>query len=121
MKPKYLDLFRIRLPLPGFVSILHRASGLLLYVAVPFLLHVLQESIGSNRGFDHVRRMFDSMPAKLIEILLLWALLHHLFAGIRFLLLDLGIGISLDSARTGSKWVMASSLLLTLYWGILLW
>jgi succinate dehydrogenase / fumarate reductase cytochrome b subunit len=121
MKPKYLDLTRIRLPLPGFVSILHRASGLLLYLAIPFLLYVLEESLGSNRDFDRIKNMLDAMPMKLIVILLLWAFLHHLCAGIRFLLLDMGIGVSLDSARAGSRWVMASSLLLTLYSGIMLW
>ncbi len=121
MKPRYLDLFRIRLPLPGFVSILHRASGLLLYLAIPLTLYGLEASLSSNRKFDALRQMLDFEPAKLIELLLLWALLHHLFAGIRFLLLDLGIGASLGSARTASRWVLAASLLLTLYSGFRLW
>jgi succinate dehydrogenase / fumarate reductase cytochrome b subunit len=121
MRPRYLDLFRIRLPLPGFVSILHRVSGLLLFLAIPIMLYSLEASLSSNREFDALRQMFDSIPAKLIDMLMIWAMLHHLFAGIRFLLLDLGIGVSLGSARAASRWVMAASLLLTLYSGFKLW
>lgn len=121
MRPRYLDLFRIRLPLPGWVSILHRASGLLLFLAIPLMLYSLEASLSSSREFDALRQMFDSKPAKLIELVLLWALLHHLFAGIRFLLLDLGIGASLGSARAASRWVLAASLALTLYSGFMLW
>lgn len=120
-RPKYLDLARIRLPLPGFVSILHRLSGFLLYLAIPLLLYLLQQSLGSGRAFEAVRIMLDSIPFKMLMVFLLWTFLHHLCAGIRILLLDMGIGVALRAARASSRWVMLASLSLTLVTGIRIW
>lgn len=116
MKPRpiYLDLFLIRLPLPGFVSILHRISGFMLYLSIPLLLYLLQDSLSSEAHFSEFRTMLSSLPARLGMIFLTWALSHHVLAGIRVLLLDIDIGISLQSARRSSKWVLAASLLTTL-------
>ncbi len=119
--PKYLDLTRIRLPLPGFVSILHRASGLFLYLFMPFLLYLLQQSLASEQDFDALGNMLSAYPAKMALLFLLWAFLHHFCAGIRFLLLDIDVGIALGPARTSSKWVMIVSLFLTAFAGAMLW
>lgn len=120
-RPKYLDLARIRLPLPGFVSILHRISGFLLFLFIPVLLFFLQESLSSGMEFSRMQGVLSTLPAKAVAILLLWAFFHHFCAGIRFLLLDMDIGIKLESARRGSRWVMMASLLFTLLAGVLLW
>lgn len=120
-RPKYLDLARIRLPLPGFVSILHRISGFLLFLFIPVLLFFLQESLSSGMEFSRMQGVLSTLPAKAVAILLLWAFFHHFCAGIRFLLLDMDIGIKLESARRGSRWVMIASLLFTLLAGVLLW
>ena len=87
-RPKYLDLFRIRLPLPGLVSILHRISGFGLFLFLPFLLWLLQSSLASPDSYVRYRAAFANPLVKLILIGLLWAFLHHLFAGLRFLALD---------------------------------
>jgi succinate dehydrogenase / fumarate reductase, cytochrome b subunit len=121
-RPKYLDLTKIRLPLPGIVSILHRVSGAALFlIGIPFLLWVLSCSLADQQGYDNWRDTFNHPLVKLIVIGFLWAYLHHFFAGLRFLMLDLHKGISLPAARASSKLVLIVSLALTLILGVWLW
>lgn len=124
-RPKYLSLpallFEIRLPLPGWVSILHRISGLLLFLAVVWLLFLLDRSLASEEGFLAVRRYLDLLPVKLSLLALLWAYCHHFCAGIRFLFLDLDKGADLRIARLTSWMVLAASLGLTGWLGAMLW
>jgi succinate dehydrogenase / fumarate reductase cytochrome b subunit len=121
-RPVYLDLTQIRLPLPGIVSILHRISGALLFlVGIPFLLWALAASLESEESFAELRAAFAHPIWKLVLIGFLWAYLHHFFAGIRFLLLDLLQGIELQSARRSSMAVLVLSLALTLVIGARLW
>lgn len=120
-RPKYLDLAKIRLPLPGIVSILHRGSGLILYLFIPFLLFLLQTSLQSGEDFSQLASFIVSIPVKLLLIFLLWAFLHHFCAGVRFLLLDIDRGVSLRSARASSKWVIGLSLFASLLVGVWIW
>lgn len=120
-RPRYLNLFRIKLPLPGFVSILHRASGLLLFLALPLLLWMLQASLLSIETFTGLQLLFDHTLIKLILIALLWALLHHFFAGLRYLLIDMHLLPGLAGARHSGVWVLVLSLSLTLLLGAKLW
>lgn len=120
-RPKYLNLFRIKLPLPGFVSILHRASGLLLFLALPVLLWMLQASLLSIETFTGLQGYLDHPLLKLPLIGLLWALMHHFFAGLRYLLIDLHWLPGLKGARHSAVWVLLLSLSLTLLLGVKLW
>jgi len=121
-RPVYLDLVRIRLPLPGIVSILHRISGTLLFlVGIPLLLAGLAASLESPESYEGVKAAFANPLAKLVLIGFLWAYLHHFFAGIRFLLLDVQLGIELAPARRSSVAVLAASLALTVMIGVRLW
>lgn len=120
-RPKYLNLFQIRLPLPGVVSILHRVSGALLFLLIPLLLYLLQLSLESPQGYAALAGFFAHPLAKLIVIGVLWAYFHHFCAGIRYLLLDLDIGTDLARARASSWAVFAASIGLTLVIGALLW
>ena len=94
-RPKYLSLpallFEIRLPLPGGVSILHGVSGLLLFLATVWLLYMLDRSLASPEGFEHVSRYVAIPVVKLALLVLVWAYCHHFCAGIRFLFLDLDL------------------------------
>ena len=126
IRPKYLSLtallFEIRLPVPGWVSILHRISGALL--VVPFAawaLYILDVSLLSEQGFDAIATYFQLPLVKLGMLLFVWAYCHHLCAGIRYLLLDLDIGIELKAARATSWAVIAAGLLLTVLIGAKLW
>jgi succinate dehydrogenase / fumarate reductase, cytochrome b subunit len=121
-RPVYLDLLRIRLPLPGFVSILHRISGIGLFlVGIPLLLLWLQASLASPEALAGLRASLSSPWAKLLLIGLIWAYLHHFCAGIRFLLLDMHRGIELGPTRRWSAVVLIVSLALTLLIGVRLW
>jgi succinate dehydrogenase / fumarate reductase cytochrome b subunit len=121
-RPVYLNLVRIRLPLPGIVSILHRLSGAALYlIGLPLLLYGVQCSLASQEAFDNFRAALANPLAKIVLIGLIWAYLHHFFAGIRFLLLDVHQGIELRPARLSSVIVLVVSLALTLIVGVRLW
>jgi succinate dehydrogenase / fumarate reductase, cytochrome b subunit len=121
-RPKNLDLTTIRLPLPGIVSILHRISGAALFlVGIPLLLAILHCSLASPEGYLWWREVFGHPLMKLVGIGFLWAYLHHFCAGLRFLLLDVHIGIGLEQARASSKAVLLVSLLLTAILGGWLW
>jgi succinate dehydrogenase cytochrome b subunit len=120
-RPVYLDLVRIRLPLPGVVSILHRISGLLLFVLAFWLLALLDKSLASPEGYAQIRETVGHPIAKLVLFGLGWAFLHHFCAGIRYLLIDMHIGVDLASARATSWAVFAVSIVLTLMFGVWLW
>ena len=120
-RPVYLDLVRIRLPLPGFVSILHRISGLLLFVLAFWLLALLDRSLASAEGYAQIRETLGHPLAKLVLFGLGWAFLHHFCAGIRYLLIDMHIGVDLASARATSWVVLVVSIVLALTFGVWLW
>jgi succinate dehydrogenase / fumarate reductase cytochrome b subunit len=118
----YLNLVRIRLPLPGLVSILHRASGAALFlVGVPLLLAGAQASLASPEAFERFRSALSNPLAKIILIALIWAYLHHFCAGLRYLLLDIHQFIELKPARQSSVVVLAASLALTLLIAVWVW
>ena len=120
-RPKYLNLFRIRLPLPGLVSILHRISGLALFVFTGALLYLLQEMLHSPESYLHFRAITDHWLVKLFVIGMLWSLSHHFLAGVRFLLLDVHIAGDLQAARATSVAVLIVSLVVTAILGVRLW
>jgi succinate dehydrogenase / fumarate reductase cytochrome b subunit len=113
-RPKFLALHEIRLPLPGFVSILHRVSGAGLFLMIPLLIWVLELSLGTDPGSTANFKALTGNPlVKLILFGLCWAYLHHFCAGVRFLLLDLHIGIDKQPSRTSATAVLVVSLGLT--------
>ena len=120
-RPKNLDLTTIKLPLPGKVSILHRVSGAGLFLCFPVLLWLFGASLTSPESFASFKAVFATLPAKVVLAGLIWAFIHHFCAGIRFLLLDLHIGIEKEAARQSAGVVLAVSIPLTLIlWGVLL-
>ena len=126
IRPKYLSLpailFQIRLPAPGLVSILHRISGALL--VLPFAawaLYLLDTSLRSESGFEAMRSYFQLPLVKLGMLVFIWAYCHHFCAGIRYLLLDVDVGIELRPARISSFVVLLLSLALTAILGAKLW
>jgi succinate dehydrogenase / fumarate reductase cytochrome b subunit len=120
-RPKFLDLARIRQPVPAIVSILHRISGAALFLFAWALLYLLQESLSSPESYVHFRAITDHWFAKLFLTGMLWAFLHHFFAGLRFLLLDVDIGTELRTTRAMSWGVLGTSLALTVVLGVCLW
>jgi succinate dehydrogenase / fumarate reductase cytochrome b subunit len=120
-RPKNLDLTTIQLPLPGKVSILHRVSGAGMFICFPVLLWLFSASLSSPESFATFKSVAGMLPVKVVLAGLLWAFVHHFCAGIRFLLLDLHIGIEKEEARKSAVAVLAVSIPLTLIlWGVLL-
>ena len=119
--PVFLNLTQIRLPVTAIVSILHRLSGLLLFLALPLFIYALQQSLRSPESFASLIGKFDSFLVKTILAILLWSLFHHLFAGLRFLLLDIEMGIQPQQARKTAWWVniLAVIVAISIIWGCL--
>ncbi len=121
-RPVYLNLVAIRLPLPGIVSILHRISGAFLFLAgIPLLLAFVGASLASPESFASLKACLANPLAKLAALVFAWAYLHHFCAGIRYLLLDIDVGVDLPAARRSSVVVLVVSLALTLFVGWRLW
>ena len=113
-RPVYLDLRRIHLPLPGWVSILHRVSGALLFLALPLSVWALSMSLADEAVFQ---RFADGMAhplARLVLLGLIWAFAHHLLAGVRHLAMDADWGVDLKHARQSSLIVLFGGGLVTL-------
>jgi succinate dehydrogenase / fumarate reductase, cytochrome b subunit len=121
-RPVNLDLTTIKLPLPGKVSILHRVSGVGLFLCIPLLLWLFGTSLASPDGFVAIKAIAGMFLVKVILAGLIWAFMHHFCAGIRFLLLDLHVGIEKEAARKSASVVLAVSIPLAaiLIWGVLL-
>lgn len=92
-RPVFLNLIQIRLPISGLVSILHRLSGLLLFLSIPVILYLLQLVLAGEAGYQQAVGLLSNPVLILICFVLLWALSHHLLAGIRYLLLDVHLGV----------------------------
>ncbi len=120
-RPKHLALHLIKLPFPGFVSILHRISGFLLFLALPLLLLMLQYSLRSIETYTQLAGVLAHPLAKLTLLGLLWAFLYHFCAGLRYLAIDMHLVRQLSQARGSSKMVIAASLALTVLLGVRLW
>lgn len=113
-RPVYLNLFRIHLPLAGWVSILHRVSGALLFAVLPLGMWALSVSLSGEAGFRRVVGGLAHPLTKLLLLFLTWAFAHHLFAGLRHLMLDVHWGVELRRARQTSVAVLLTSGLVTL-------
>jgi len=121
-RPKYLNLLKIREPLPAIVSILHRISGALLFFpGIPLLLYGLQLLLESPESFAHLQSIWAYPLNKLLLLFATWFFLHHLFAGIRHLGIDMHYGLQLQHARLTSKLVLIFGAILTVLTGIWLW
>lgn len=120
-RPVNLDLRTIKLPITAYTSILHRVSGVILFVGMAILLLALDTSLSSAEGFAEVKAYLGSPLAKLVTWGLLSALLYHLVAGIRHLLMDTGLGETLEGGKLGSKIVIAVSAVLIVLAGVWIW
>ena len=121
-RPKYYDLNLAHLPPPGLVSIFHRVSGALLFFPLlPIILYMLHVTLGSEEGFARWQEFFARPMVKLIALGAVWLYAHHFFAGIRYLLLDLHIGIEKEPSRTSAKVVLVLGALATVFIAWRIW
>jgi succinate dehydrogenase / fumarate reductase cytochrome b subunit len=92
-RPVFLNLFKIRLPIAGIMSIINRVTGVVMVLAIPVFIYLLDLSLSGPEGFTAAKGLFTSAFVKLILFLFLWGLMHHFLAGIRYLLIDIDIGV----------------------------
>jgi len=119
-RPIYLDLRRIRMPVAALVSILHRISGVILFISIPFMAYLFGLSLISSAGFERVLEIFQNGFVKVLMFIVLWALMQHFAAGIRFLLIDADVGVEIEKARHSAKIVNIIAIVVTLVIGALL-
>ncbi len=120
-RPVNLDLRTIQLPVTAYTSIAHRISGVILFLGIAVLLYVLDLSLSSEEGFIKAQECLSGGFVKLVIWGLLSALLYHLVAGVRHLVMDMGVGETLEGGKLGSKIVIAVSAVLILLSGVWVW
>ena len=113
-----------RLPPAGWVSILHRVSGMLMFILLPLVIWLFDTSVTSEVSYGQFTSAFTAgigwIPGwlvKLAVLALIWSYLHHLFAGLRHLWMDATHAVGLEFGRQSALFVLASSLVLTLVLG----
>ncbi len=104
-QPVFLNLLQIRLPVPGLLSIAHRISGVVLFLVLPFAIGLLELAVSDGEGFERARALLGSPAIQVLLFLLFWALAHHLLAGVRYLFLDLDLGVQAPAYRR-SAWLV---------------
>ncbi len=120
-RPVNLDLATIKLPITAYVSILHRVSGVILFAGVAILLSMLDCSLDSPESFASLQ---NSLQQPLIQLLIwgtLAALAYHMVAGVRHLIMDCGIGETLEGGRLGAKILLVVAIVLIILAGVWVW
>lgn len=120
-RPKNLDISTIELPVSAKASILHRISGFALFFAVAFMLRALDASLESEQSFAELAAAMDSVLAKLITWGILSALGYHFVAGVKHLLMDMGIGETKEGGRTGAIVTLISGVVVVVLAGVWVW
>ena len=118
----FKDLPTYRLPAPGWVSILHRISGVLMFVLLPLVIWLFDTSVSSEISFERFRSAFETgaggVLLKLIALSLIWAYLHHFIAGVRHVWMDMSHkAVSKQFGFASAKFTLVSSLVLTVVLG----
>ena len=113
-RPVFLNLLQIKLPIAGIMSIGHRIAGVVMFFSLPLWLYLLQQSLQSEQSFQQTLAWLSGPLLQLILFLLLWATVHHLLAGIRYLLLDIDIGIDKPVYKNTARTVLFASPVISL-------
>lgn len=114
---RLIDATQYQLPLAAKLSILHRASGLLMFVLLPFIVWMFDTSVSSEVSFEAFTSVLSSPLAKLVALALIWAYLHHFCAGVRHLWMDATHSVTKQQGHSSAVVSFALSLLLTVALG----
>lgn len=120
-RPVHLNLVKIRLPVGGVLSILHRATGALLVLLLPFALSMLDRSLQDPAAFTEIAARFTSLEGRIALLIMVWVFAQHFMSGIRHLLLDIGIGDSRLAARLNAWLAFAATGVVVILAGVCLW
>ena len=119
-RPVYLNLFKIRLPVGGIVSILHRATGAFLALLLPAALYILQCSLHDPETYVRIAAQAATPLGRFVVLAIVWVFAQHCFSGVRHLLLDIGIGDDKTAARRNAWLTFAASLAVVILIGVCL-
>jgi len=120
-RPINLDITTIKFPLAAIASILHRITGVILFLGMSIFLYLLQLSLKSEAGFTSALELSNRMSVKLVIWALIICVAYHLIAGLKHLLLDLGLGETKVAAEHGAKILLSSLVLVSVLAGVWLW
>ena len=120
-RPVYLNLVKIRLPVGGVLSILHRITGAFLVLLLPFALYLFDRSLQDPATFAEISTRVSSLEGRIILLIMVWAFAQHFMSGIRHLLLDIGIGDSKPAARLSAWLAFAAMGVVVIITGVCLW
>jgi succinate dehydrogenase / fumarate reductase, cytochrome b subunit len=120
-RPVNLDIGTMRLPLTAWTSIAHRASGVFLFAGMAVLIWVLDASLASPESFASLQECLANPLAKLVIWAVVAGLIYHSVAGVKHLVMDLGVGETIEGGTLGAKVVLAVSAVLILLAGVWIW
>jgi succinate dehydrogenase cytochrome b subunit len=120
-RPVNLELSTMRFPIMAITSILHRLSGIGIFILLPYMLCLLHCSLTSEKNFSALQRSLQSPWHKVLILIFLAAMIYHLCAGIRHILMDIGYGEHVQSGRRSAAAVIVIAAILTLLAGVWLW
>ena len=120
-RPMHLNLFVMKFPITAISSIGHRISGIWIFICLPFLLLMLQESLANLESFSNISNKFNNIYYKLFLLSFLIASIYHAIAGIRHIIMDLGFMESKNESKVTSWIVIISSIIIFLFLGFYLW
>jgi len=120
-RPVNLEINTIRLPITAYASILHRVSGVAIFFGLAILLYVLEGSLKSAESFEATKALLDVLWFKAAVWLVLCGVIYHTCAGVKHLIMDLGIGESLEGGQRGATIVLVSSAILMILAGVWVW
>lgn len=120
-RPVHLDLLKVQFPITAIASILHRVSGVIMFVVIGLLLMLLQNSLDSSESFDSVRSLFQSDIAKILTLGIFAAFFYHLFGGLRHLVMDMGYWEEMNSGTLSAQITIALTVIVVAAMGVWLW
>ena len=118
-RPKNLNLLTVKFPMSAIMSVGHRAAGVFLFLLIPYVLYLLQLSLHNEADFLSVKAQLQNPLFKLFSFIVLWSLVHHLLAGIRYFLLDFDVGIEKQIAQKSALMVMVAGFVISLIFALL--
>lgn len=120
-RPVNLDIATIKLPITAYASILHRISGVFLFIAIGIMIYALDLSLSSAEGFASVVSALDSLVAKLVVWAVLSGLIYHSVAGVKHLIMDMGYGETYEGGVLGSRITFLVSAVMIALVGVWVW
>ncbi|MGL5741175.1 MAG: succinate dehydrogenase, cytochrome b556 subunit [Legionella sp.] len=120
-RPVNLELGSLKYPPMAIASILHRISGVILFLLLPIMLFIFGQSVQSEETFVHVKSSLSHSCYKVIVWAFAAAMIYHVLAGIRHLLMDIGVGEHLEAGRRSAVLVIVLAVILTIFLGIWIW